>query len=594
MATISTKDDSKVFTIKKFLGLNESIDGDTQLKLGEASVLKNFEVTTEYHLRVRPGYNALHSFSGSIRGMWHGFVAGSEVTVCAADSAVWNITETGAEKIGDILDEPTTFFGFGEKLYILNGFEYLVWDGIGYVDTVTGYVPVVVTASAPGGGGTTLEAVNMLTGKRRVRFSADGESTVYQLPETDVTSIDFVFVENAEQTSGFSVDCEAGTVTFTTAPLQGSNNVEIYYNVANTLRQKIEAMRFSEFFNGASDTRVFLYGDGSNKAYYCGVTEDGEASAEYFPDLYEVQIGTANTPITAMSRHYSKLLVFKPEAVYATSYSAITLEDGSTTAGFYTVPIHREIGNEAPGQVRLVNNYPRSVCAGNLYEWRLATTLYADERNAKNISSRVQQTMKSVDVGKLFLFDNNMTHEFFMFLNDADGTALVNNYESNVWYMYKGLPAVCACNDGQTVYLGFSNGKLVTFGHDYASDDGEPITFRYESGNMAFNADFKRKTSSIIWVSMKPSTNARILVSARSDKKSDYAEKEVTSSLAGFQNVSFAHWSFATNRAPQIERIKLKVKKFVFYKIVIKSGAMFGDVTVLGIDQKVRYTGNVK
>ena len=31
MATISTKDDSKVFTIKKFLGLNESNDGDTQL-----------------------------------------------------------------------------------------------------------------------------------------------------------------------------------------------------------------------------------------------------------------------------------------------------------------------------------------------------------------------------------------------------------------------------------------------------------------------------------------------------------------------------------------------------------------------------------
>ena len=48
MATISTKDDSKVFTIKKFLGLNESNDGDTQLKLGEASVLKNFEITNDY------------------------------------------------------------------------------------------------------------------------------------------------------------------------------------------------------------------------------------------------------------------------------------------------------------------------------------------------------------------------------------------------------------------------------------------------------------------------------------------------------------------------------------------------------------------
>ena len=43
-----------------------------------------------------------------------------------------------------------------------------------------------------------------------------------------------------------------------------------------------------------------------------------------------------------------------------------------------------------------------------------------------------------------------------------------------------------------------------------------------------------------------------------------------------------------------MERVKLKVKKFVYYKLVITSGSSHGDVTVLGIDQKVRYTGNVK
>ena len=74
------------------MGLNESNDGDTQLKLGEASVLKNFEITSEYHLRVRPGYKTLHAFTGPGRGLWHGYVAGGEETVCAADGAVWNVT----------------------------------------------------------------------------------------------------------------------------------------------------------------------------------------------------------------------------------------------------------------------------------------------------------------------------------------------------------------------------------------------------------------------------------------------------------------------------------------------------------------------
>ena len=58
--------------------------------------------------------------------------------------------------------------------------------------------------------------------------------------------------------------------------------------------------------------------------------------------------------------------------------------------------------------------------------------------------------------------------------------------------------------------------------------------------------------------------------------------------------MNFWHFSFLTNRAPQMERVKLKVKKFVYYKLVITSGSSHGDVTVLGIDQKVRYTGNVK
>ena len=107
--------------------------------------------------------------------------------------------------------------------------------------------------------------------------------------------------------------------------------------------------------------------------------------------------------------------------------------------------------------------------------------------------------MNNADVSKIHTFDNDMTHEYFVFLGDEAGTVLVNNYEIGVWYMYTGLPAACACCDGTTMYLGFSDGRVVDFDHIYTTDDGEVINSRYESGNMAFDADFKRKTSSIIW-----------------------------------------------------------------------------------------------
>ena len=44
-----------MFTVDKFLGINESGDGDTELKLGEASRMENFTITYAYNLSLRPG-----------------------------------------------------------------------------------------------------------------------------------------------------------------------------------------------------------------------------------------------------------------------------------------------------------------------------------------------------------------------------------------------------------------------------------------------------------------------------------------------------------------------------------------------------------
>ena len=45
MAKIDVSDDAKILQIKKWLGLNESPDGDTGLKTGEAAEMRNFRIT---------------------------------------------------------------------------------------------------------------------------------------------------------------------------------------------------------------------------------------------------------------------------------------------------------------------------------------------------------------------------------------------------------------------------------------------------------------------------------------------------------------------------------------------------------------------
>ena len=55
MATISTANNEKIYGISKWGGLNEHPDGDTRLKMGEASVMENFKVTRDGNLKRRPG-----------------------------------------------------------------------------------------------------------------------------------------------------------------------------------------------------------------------------------------------------------------------------------------------------------------------------------------------------------------------------------------------------------------------------------------------------------------------------------------------------------------------------------------------------------
>jgi hypothetical protein len=595
MAEIRASDDVKVYKIQKFLGLNESPDGDTQLKMGEASEMRNWRVTNQNHLKVRPGFRSVRQFDGPVRGMWSGYVGGEHKVVCAAGGGLWELSDEDARRIGDLWDDTTTFFGFGGKLYVLNGHEYLVWDGDGYADTVDGYVPLVFTAIAPGGGGTAVENINRLTGRRRVRFSADGKATTFQLPEGGILYIDRVLVDLEETGAVWLPDAEKGTVTFETAPAAGNSNIEVWYCVANTRRHEVEGMRFAEQFNGAADTRVFLYGDGSAKALYCGVTETGEASAEYFPDLYEIRIGGENSPISGMIKYYDRLMSYKPDGgAFSTAYEVTTLADGTMIPGFKTVSINREIGNTAPGQVKLVKNVPRTMFGGNLYDWVYANYATRDERNAKLISQRIQNTLKDADPEQVFTFDDDSKQEYYLFLNDEKGTALVHNYQVDVWYCYTGLRVRGACKLGNEALFGLDDGRVVRFSENYPNDDGQNIDAFFASGNMAFDKDYMRKHSSVIWVSMQPSANANLIVTARSDRRNDYMDKAVSHSLSSFWNFDFGNWSFMTDRAPQMERLKLKVKKFVYFQLILKSNYRASDATVLAVDMRVRHTGYVK
>ena len=597
MAKISAATEEKVYSIQKWLGLNQAGDGDTNLKMGEASEMVNFRVTNDGALKKRPGMKALHDFGGEINGAWHGYVGGAEYTVVSAGGKLYtvDVAERAVSEIGTVADAHTEFFGFSEKLYILDGTQYQVWaGGESAAAPVAGYVPVVLVSTAPSGGGTELQAVNKLTPKRRVWFSPDGTATDFVLPEKAIAAVTSVKNRATGDTiTEFTADTASGKVTFPSAPAAGTNTIEITYASAGD-GAEVKKMRFAEIYNGATDNRVFLYGDGSNRALYSGLDYDGNPTAEYFPDLNVLDIGDENTPITQLIRHYSRLIAFKTDSAYSVQYGQITLSDGRETAAFYWSPINRAIGNCAPGQVRLVDNNPLTLFNNSVYRWvnsgGYSSNLTVDERQAKRVSDRVWKTLRGMDLERAYCFDDNERKEWYCVCGE---TAAVYNYGLNVWYVYESFPVRYMVEfDGRL--FGALGGKFVEIADEFRNDCGDSISARWASGNMAFGADYRRKYSAMLWVGISPVAGGELGVTIETDRKADFSKKIVSKNMATFTKANFGNWSFSTSRRPEMERMKLKAKKFTYYKLIFTNDSANTTATVTSADVRVRYTGYVR
>lgn len=596
MANIKAATEEKIVSIQKWLGLNQAGDGDTHLKTGEASEMVNFRVTNDGALKKRPGMQAVYDFGMPINGAWHGYVGGVEYTVVAAGGVLYavDVSKQTVTEIGRCTNAHTEFFGFGGKLYMLTGKVYNFWDGTKY-DPVEGYIPVVLTNAAPSGGGTELQAVNRLTAKRRVWFSPDGTSTAFVLPEQGVQAVESVKNRvTGAAVSGYTVDTAGGKVVFSTPPAKGENTIEVTYTVREDDRAAVTAMRFAEIYNGTTDNRVFLYGDGSNRALYSGLDYDGNPTAEYFPDLNVLEIGDANTPITQLIRHYSRMIAYKTDSAYSVQYGQITLADGRVTAAFYWSPINRAIGNSAPGQVRLVDNNPLTLFHSSVYRWvnssSYSSNLTVDERQAKRVSDRVWKTLEGLDLAQAYCYDDNERKEWYCVVGT---TAVVYNYGLDVWYLYENFPVRHMVGIGGRLY-GARGNVLVEIADEFRSDCGEAIAARWASGNMAFNADFRRKYSAMLWVGIVPTYGGELEVTIMTDRKADFSRKIVARNRATFAHADFANWSFETSRRPTMQRLKLKAKKFTYYKLIFANDSDNTTAAVTSADVRVRYTGYVR
>jgi len=544
-----------------------------------------------------------------IAGMWTGLCGGKEVLLAACDGKVYSLWDDDNKQferqaVGTIsTDKGVSFFPFNNKVYILNGYDYYEYNG-STVSAVTGYIPVIVKQLSPDGsaspGGTeTGSYVNLLINKRKVWISPDGNTNkTFTLPE-DITAVDSVTDRSTGTALTVNTDytVSGNQVTFTSNVelVAGVDAYEIAYTVPKhnpatvpddgipDYRAQVTGNLYAELFAGATDTAVFLYGNGTNRAIYTGMDEDGMPQADYFPDQYSVDVGDSNTPITAMIRHSGALVTFKTDSAWALTYSVTELVNENDTIAIYCTPLNKDKGNTVPGQVQLVQNNPITCSGTELYQWtgvsRYSSSIGRDERNAKRISDRVQTSIKEVSSKAICMWDDNDNCEFYI---AGNGIALVWNYVLDVWYRYETFDAVRMCSFHGEVYYGSSDGRIRRLTDNANGDEGLAIHADWESGAMDFGAGNMRKYSSAMWVGLKPEEGTSVDVCIETDRKNTFREKVVSSTKAKVAGQPF------------MTRTKIKAKKFVYYRLKLSVDDKQPAVTVTDVNILVRATGYAK
>lgn len=196
--------------------------------------------------------------------------------------------ETGehTEKYSGLSEQGGTFFVFGDKLYYMNGAEYIQMDAAGNVSEVEPYIPTVVMNRAPDGtGGDQYQPENRIGSGKGVWFTADGTSTAYVLPYQEledkaVTAIVNGVVEYEKQTYATVADLpeegDPNVIYVTTTP----SATYTWSKVNDTWQyQQLLVFVYTNQLDATVPVDCYAYASNPNKYYKRVLATDAPGSA---------------------------------------------------------------------------------------------------------------------------------------------------------------------------------------------------------------------------------------------------------------------------------------------------------------------------
>lgn len=277
------------------------------------NVWKNYKNSNGKCIETRPDVELLAEYSNTIFGLFF-----NDVAIVHSGDKLYigqNVVYNG------VAEHKSNFFVFDNKIYFMDGTNYLVSEDGNTWNEVVGYIPTtsigrtpLKTGSSPiGAGGTIYEDVNLLSPYRKNTFCGDGTSVYYFVDAQNLTvETPRVWIANDTgelvETTDFSVNYTLGRITFNSPPpkplTDGQDNVVIQYKKDTGVLNTIKECTLVEVF----DNRVFVSGNPNfpNRLWHCSLQD-----ATYWSDLDYYDEGTVDSPVKALVSGNNALWVLK-------------------------------------------------------------------------------------------------------------------------------------------------------------------------------------------------------------------------------------------------------------------------------------------
>ena len=462
----------------------------------------NFRICEDGSLKKREGYRRICTLEDGVRAVWSGVYEGESVIFALSGDTIFKISPTSGEltTVSRLTSREgkAEFFFYRGVLYLIHG-HGLCGIRNGEIFEPFGYVPLVGKDWSDFKRGEPYEARNLLNDRGRISYTVSAEPLSILHLDDEVSSIDAVYINGSlVSTDRYSVSKSVPILNI--SGLKAFDRVEVYFTYLNCplSDNELGACTRAFVFGGINTSRPFLFGGNDRSVTFSGayVSESSldsarvvypQSDALYFPYGHEFTVGDGRFPISSISRHYDRMLIFTKGGAWMADSSSCATEE------FPVMSINSSVGVSSDHGATLLENFPYTVSNSGIYRWT-ADTDELNDCNAHRISAPVDDRLSPDFLSSAYVFANKKRREILFSSPSACKHTLVYSAVTSQWTSFAGIDADEFFEiDGETAFVRGSG--IFVFDEAMTTDDGEEIAAYFTSGDVDLGSYDVKRTS---------------------------------------------------------------------------------------------------